>query len=122
MTDQNQEALLEFLQREFSITFDDKEVLVQAFTRRSHFNEPTREVTGTSEEMAFLGDAVLKAAVSESLFTRGVRNVGVLTELRKELESKDKIAEIVEQFHLARFLDSSQGEKNIADSNATIIS
>lgn len=121
MMDRSQEVLLEFLQREFSITFRDREVLTQALTRRSYFNEPPREATGTSEDMAFLGDAVLKAAISENLFTHGVRNVGVLTERRKEFESNDKIAEIVGQFHLGHFLHSSQGERNIADSSTTII-
>src|SRR5207249_1283460 len=105
----------------FSITFDDKEVLTQAFTRRSDFNEPHREVTGTSEDTAFLGDAVLKAAVSENLYKHGVRDVGVLTERRKEFETNDKIAEIVGHFHLTHFLHSSRGEKNIADSNTIII-
>ena len=71
--------------------------------------------------MAFLGDAILKAVVSETLYTRGVRNVGVLTDRRKEIESNDKIAEIIGPIHSTRFLQSSQGEKDIADSNTTII-
>ena len=121
MSDDNQQELLEFLQREFSITLNDNGLLTQAFTRRSHFNEPLREVTGNSEDMAFLGDAVLQAAVSEDIYTKGVRNIGVLTSRRKQFVSNKKIREIIGPFRLTRFLHSSQGERNIADSNTKII-
>ncbi len=95
MSGYDPKELLEFLQREFSITFNDNGLLAQAFTRRSHFNEPLREVTGTSEEMAFLGDAVLQAAASENLYTSGVKDIGVLTDRRKQFVSNEKIREIV---------------------------
>jgi len=121
MSGNEHQEILEFLQKGFSITLNDNELLTQAFTRRSHFNEPPREVTGTSEDMAFLGDAVLQAAVSENFYTKGVRDIGVLTDRRKEFVSNDKIAEIVAPFHFTRFLRSSQGEKNIRDSNTKII-
>lgn len=121
MSGQKQQAIFEFLQRQFSITFDDQELLEQAFTRRSYFNEPAREATGTSEETAFLGDAVLQAVVSENLYTRGVRDIGVLTDRRKEFVSNGKIAQIVGPFRFTRFLRSSQGERKIADSNTKII-
>ena len=121
MSGDNQQELLEFLQREFSITLNDNGLLTQAFTRRSHFNEPLQEVTGTSEDMAFLGDAVLQAAVSENLHTMGVKNVGVLTVRRKQFVSNEKIREIVGPYRLTRFLHSFQGEEDIADSNTKII-
>lgn len=121
MTGYSEQELLEFLHREFSVTFDDKELLRQAFTRRSYFNEPSRDVTGISEETAFLGDAVLQVVVSETLYTGGVRSVDVLTNRRKEFVTNDKIAEIVGPFRLTRFLRSSQGERSIADSNTKII-
>src|SRR5438445_13509847 len=95
MASLSEQPLIEFLQREFSITVDDNALLTQAFRRRSHFNEPQREVMGTSEEMAFLGDAVLQAVVSEILYIAGTRYLGVLTDRRKELVSSNKIAEIV---------------------------
>src|SRR5207245_7150878 len=102
LSNYDQQELFEFLQREFSITFNDKGLLAQAFTRRSHFNEPLRKVTGTSEEMAFLGDAVLQATVSENLFTSGLKDIGVLTDGRKQFVTNDKIAEIVGPFRFTR--------------------
>ena len=121
MSNPSRQALLDFVQREFSITFDNNDLLTQAFTRRSYFNEPPQEVKGTSEQMAFLGDAVLQASVSEPLYNSGLKDIGVLTDRRKQFVSNDRIAEIVGHFHLTQFLRASQGEMEIADSNVKII-
>jgi ribonuclease-3 len=61
------EKLYHFL-NDFSFSFNDEELLKQAFTHSSYVNEHRRESQEDYERLEFLGDAVLELLISQHLF------------------------------------------------------
>ena len=52
------------------ISFNDVELLRQAFTHRSYLNEHRGELNGHNERLEFLGDAVLELVSTHFLYTK----------------------------------------------------
>ncbi len=56
------------LEKELGITFNDHDLLRQAFTHSSYVNEHRHESSSDNERLEFLGDAVLELGVSQYLY------------------------------------------------------
>lgn len=61
---------LECFIKKFGLEFDDYELLNRAFVHTSYTNENNIDVLESYERLEFLGDAVLKIAISDFLFKK----------------------------------------------------
>ena len=76
----------EQLQKELNVTFNNKNLLYQAFTHSSYVNEHRRKLFTDNERLEFLGDAVLELSVSKFLFEKYPHmSEGELTKLRASI-------------------------------------
>lgn len=106
------------MQKDFSpfehaigISFNDPELLRQAFTHRSYLNEHRGEVEGHNERLEFLGDAVLELAVTNHLYQQFPdKPEGELTAYRAALVNATTCAEVANDIAMNDYLLLSRGE------------
>ncbi|MBQ7977233.1 MAG: hypothetical protein IJ301_01350 [Clostridia bacterium] len=110
-------------------TFKNKELLKQSFTRRSYSVENSGE---NNEVLEFIGDNVLDMVVVKNLtgvFDSGISqgqfkslyNENALTELKKKLVERKKLARRIEELDLAKYLIMGKGEiKNNAQEEDSV--
>ena len=60
--------LVQHVYDQFGVTFNDRSVLIEAFTHSSYANDHRDEQIRNLERLEFLGDAVLEVTVSEYLY------------------------------------------------------
>lgn len=99
-------------------TFDDRDILTQAFVHRSYLNEHPSFATGHNERLEFLGDAVLELVVTEHLYRNYPNPEGELTNWRAALVNAKMLADIAKEIDLESFLYLSHGESKDAGSKA----
>ena len=93
------------------VSFKNEDLLKQAFTHRSYFNENPDWITSHNERLEFLGDAVLELAASDFLFKKFPQKPeGELTSLRAALVNADSLAESAEDLDINNYLLLSRGE------------
>ena len=56
------------LEAQLGVSFDDKELLTQAFIHRSYINENKESQLAHNERLEFLGDRVVGLVLAEALF------------------------------------------------------
>ena len=99
------------LEKKISITFKNKDLLLEALTHRSHLNEKTNWHLDHNERMEFLGDAVLELVVTEYLFKKFPKNPeGEMTNWRAALVNSVMLAKISKKFDLNDYILLSKGE------------
>ena len=87
--------------------FDNKDVLVAAFTHSSYVNE--HEAVG-NERIEFLGDCVLNFLVGSRLFDRDpTAGEGVLSARRASLVSRAPLARLIDNLDFMRYLQVGAG-------------
>jgi len=98
-------------EKRIGVTFENKEILTQAFTHRSYINEHPGLDIKHNERLEFLGDAVLELVSTEELFKR-YPNVpeGDLTAYRAAMVNTNSLAEVSSELGLIEFLLLSKGE------------
>jgi len=67
------------LEKKFNISFNNKDLLMQAFCHRSYLNEHPEFKLDHNERLEFLGDAVIELVVSEHLFENYRMNLALET-------------------------------------------
>jgi ribonuclease-3 len=93
------------------VSFNDVELLRQAFTHRSYLNEHRGETSGHNERLEFLGDAVLELVSTHFLYTKyPEKNEGDLTAYRAALVNATTCAEVATQLGMNDYLLLSRGE------------
>lgn len=93
------------------VSFNDPELLRQAFTHRSYLNEHRGEVEGHNERLEFLGDAVLELVVTHFLYTEFPDKAeGDLTAYRAALVNATTCAEVANDIGMNDYLLLSRGE------------
>jgi ribonuclease-3 len=93
------------------ISFNDLNLLRQAFTHRSYLNEHRGEATGHNERLEFLGDAVLELVSTHFLYTKyPEKNEGDLTAYRASLVNATTCAEVATSLGMNDYLLLSRGE------------
>lgn len=86
--------------------FNDKMLLRQCFTHASFAHEHNQQ---HNEVLEFFGDAIMEFVVTEFLYKERYADEGKLTELRKNLVSKEPLLRIVKKMGLNEFLLLGRG-------------
>lgn len=93
------------------LSFNDKDILRQAFTHRSYLNEHRGEVVGHNERLEFLGDAVLELISTHFLYEHfPKKSEGELTAFRAALVNAVTCAEVASALDMNDYLLLSRGE------------
>ena len=97
---------------EIGISFNNPELLRQAFTHRSYLNEHRGEVSGHNERLEFLGDAVLELVATRFLYDKFPEQPeGELTAYRAALVNAVTCAEVATELRMNDYLLLSRGEQ-----------
>ncbi len=98
-------------ERAINISFNEAELLRQAFTHRSYLNEHRGEVQGHNERLEFLGDAVLELVITHFLYKQfPEKPEGELTAYRAALVNATTCAEVANDIGMNEYLLLSRGE------------
>lgn len=93
------------------VTFNDKQLLIQAFTHRSFINENRGTALKHNERLEFLGDAVLELVTTEFLFNKYPNKPeGDLTAIRAALVNTITLADVGRELNFNSELLLSKGE------------
>ena len=105
-------AVFEELQSELNITFDNKNLLYQAFTHSSYVNEHRRKLFTDNERLEFLGDAVLELSVSKFLFEKYPQmSEGELTKLRAAIVCEPSLVIFANELKFGQYVLLGKGEE-----------
>ena len=99
------------LEAELKFTFNNKDLLQQAFVHRSYLNENRGFHLQHNERLEFLGDAVLELIVTEHLYKEYPDNPeGDLTAWRAALVNTKMLSHIGRELEFSNYLMLSRGE------------
>lgn len=102
----------QLLQKNLGITFQDENILKQAFIHSSYVNEHRLERTDDNERLEFLGDAVLELGVSHFLYHRApAMSEGEMTKLRAFLVRESTLSTVAKTLEFGQFLLLGRGEE-----------
>lgn len=103
---------LNILEKELNIPFQNKKLLIQAFTHSSYVNEHRMKSTDSNERLEFLGDAVLELTVSRFLFVN-FPNIpeGEMTKMRAAIVCEPSLVGFANQLAFGDFLLLGKGEE-----------
>lgn len=105
-------ASLEEIENKLEYSFQNKEILFQAFTHRSFLNEASITLR-SNERLEFLGDSVLNLFVSELLFKAFPdKEEGELSQLKAHLVCQESCYKMVQKLDVADKILASKGEKS----------
>lgn len=122
--------LLEYLKTELKTieerigyTFENKELLIQAFTHRSFVNENRKILENHNERLEYLGDAVLGLLVTDYLYhSYPEKTEGELSDWKSRMIESNSCYEYIQKLDVDTFLLMGVGEmKNIGRGRSTIL-
>ncbi|MDB5085616.1 MAG: ribonuclease [Bacilli bacterium] len=100
------------LQEQLQVSFQNEELLRQAFTHASYRNEHRFAPLSDNERLEFLGDAVLELAVSEYLFEKyPCLPEGELTRMRAAIVCEPSLVTFALQLKFDSYLLLGRGEE-----------
>lgn len=109
--DRRLEVLNEF-QEKYNLKFKNIKLLNQAFVHTSYTSENNLNVLLSYEKLEFMGDSVLKLAVSEFLYDKFENyKEGELTKLRAEIVSDKNICKYAKQLGFENLIILGRNEK-----------
>ena len=98
------------LETKIGITFNDHDLLDQAFVHKSYLNENNDK--RSNERLEFLGDAVLELIVTDHLYTTfPEEDEGMLTNYRSAMVRGSNLALVAGELGLGEYLYLSNGEE-----------
>lgn len=101
---------LDFVEKN-NLSFNDLNLLKQAFTHRSYLNEHRSLKIEHNERLEFLGDAVLELVVTDYLFRNFAdKTEGEMTSYRAALVNTNTLAEVARVIGVNDYLLLSKGE------------
>jgi ribonuclease-3 len=102
---------LDKIEEKIGVEFENKSLLMTAFTHRSFLNEnPSANVH--NERLEYLGDAVLEFLVSKFLYKNyKERDEGDLTSFRAAIVRTEALAQTAAELNYGNFLRMSKGEE-----------
>ncbi|MFC4557084.1 ribonuclease III [Virgibacillus kekensis] len=102
----------EVLQKQLDITFNDHDLMRQAFIHSSYVNEHRGETFSDNERLEFLGDAVLELGVSQYLFRTKERMAeGELTKLRASIVCEPSLVNFARELNFGEHILLGKGEE-----------
>ncbi len=116
-------AELKTIEERIDYSFENKDLLIQAFTHRSFVNENRKILHGHNERLEHLGDAVLGLIVSEFLYFQFPEKAeGELSELKARVIEASACFEYIDKLDVDTFLLMGVGEqKNIGRGRVTLL-
>lgn len=106
------------LEKKYNLFFDDKDLLVRAFTHTSY----TGDVNGNYERLEFLGDAVLQIIVSDYMYRQDHdEREGVMSKQRAKLVNEVSLNYVMEQEDLVKYIVIGQSMKGIKTPKSSYI-
>ena len=100
------------LEERLDISFNDKNLLIQALVHSSFLNENPGVFTESNERLEFLGDAIIGSAIAAELFsTYDSWPEGMLTSGRINLVQGDTLARVAGRLGLGEYLQMGRGEE-----------
>ncbi|HLR75608.1 MAG TPA: ribonuclease III [Virgibacillus sp.] len=98
--------------KKFNISFNNHELLEQAFTHSSYVNEHRHQALVDNERLEFLGDAVLELGVSQYIYkTHEHMSEGEMTKLRSSLVCEASLANFAQDLQLGDYILLGKGEE-----------
>lgn len=98
-------------EKRIGISFNNKDLLRQAFTHRSYINENKNSGLLHNERLEFLGDAVLELVVTNFLFHKFTKETeGELTSYRSALVNASSLGSVATHLGMNDYLLLSKGE------------
>ncbi|WP_088105062.1 ribonuclease III [Halalkalibacter urbisdiaboli] len=111
LTEDQKRQFTELLER-IGLTFENRKLLIQAFTHSSYVNEHRIYSFQDNERLEFLGDAVLELAVSQFLFKKfGTMSEGDMTKLRASIVCEPSLARFAEELEFGKLVLLGKGEE-----------
>ncbi len=99
------------LEKSLNISFNNKDLLIQAFCHRSYLNENPDFYLGHNERLEFLGDAVLELVTTNYLFKKYPdKPEGEMTGWRASLVNSNILSDTAREMGFEKFLLLSSGE------------
>jgi len=106
------------LQQELEISFQDSNLLKQAFTHSSYVNEHRDEIFSDNERLEFLGDAVLELGVSQYLFRKHTQMAeGEMTKLRASIVCEASLVNFARDLNFGKYILLGKGEEQTGGRN-----
>ncbi|MHA6251327.1 ribonuclease III [Oceanobacillus sp. CAU 1775] len=100
------------LEQQFNISFNQKQLLKQAFTHSSYVNEHRAQPFTDNERLEFLGDAVLELGVSEYLYKIQPKLAeGDMTKLRAAIVCEPSLTKFAKELNFGQYLLLGRGEE-----------
>ncbi|GAB3067529.1 ribonuclease III [Virgibacillus ainsalahensis] len=100
------------LENQLSITFNDHDLLKQAFIHSSYVNEHRQEIFSDNERLEFLGDAVLELGVSQYLYRKNTNMPeGEMTKLRAAIVCEPSLANFARGLKFGNHILLGKGEE-----------
>ncbi|MFC2950141.1 ribonuclease III [Virgibacillus sediminis] len=100
------------LEEQLGITFNDHQLLRQAFTHSSYVNEHRQENYEDNERLEFLGDAVLELGVSQYLFRKNSNMPeGEMTKLRAAIVCEPSLMNFAQELGFGSHILLGKGEE-----------
>ena len=99
------------LEKSLNVSFNNKDLLIQAFCHRSYLNENPDFYLGHNERLEFLGDAVLELVTTDYLFkSYPDKPEGEMTGWRASLVNSNILSDTAREMGFEKFLLLSSGE------------
>jgi ribonuclease III len=95
--------------------FLDSELLVQALTRKAAASEQRDKGRICKDQEVFrtLGDAILKAVLTESLIYQGYVTPGEITERKKDLERKESLSNKIQSMNIVPIVGIGERQNGV---------
>ncbi|TWI55126.1 RNAse III [Halalkalibacter nanhaiisediminis] len=109
---EEQKKQFDVLMERVELTFENRKLLIQAFTHSSYVNEHRIYSFQDNERLEFLGDAVLELAVSQFLFKKfTAMSEGDMTKLRASIVCEPSLARFAHELHFGEVVLLGKGEE-----------
>ncbi|GAF66106.1 ribonuclease III [Alkalihalobacillus trypoxylicola] len=107
-----QRERFDLLQKEIGFMFENKKLLIQAFTHSSYVNEHRIYTFQDNERLEFLGDAVLELAISQFLYKKfKSMSEGDMTKLRASIVCEPSLAKFAQELNFGQLVLLGKGEE-----------
>ncbi len=107
------------IEKKLDYKFENKKLLLEAFTHRSYLNENREEPMNSNERFEFLGDAILQYLASDHIFKLlPDYPEGRLTNLRSQIVNTESLSAEIEKLDISTYLLVSRGEKDAVNGSS----
>ncbi|MCK0470721.1 ribonuclease III [Alkalihalobacillus sp. APA_J-10(15)] len=108
----DQKQKFDELMERLQLHFDNRKLLIQAFTHSSYVNEHRIFSCQDNERLEFLGDAVLELSVSQFLFKQfNTMSEGDMTKLRASIVCEPSLALFAQELKFGEMVLLGKGEE-----------